>query len=195
MPTSTTPSLNSAELAITAWAPASSTARARSTDRMPPPTRQGSRRQMSATSDALSPRPRAASRSISWTRGNVENFWIHGSASGASIASRLALHELDDVAVLKVDRWNQHLTVHASGFWLLVRVQVRFEDRSGSSVHSVRSSQFGVALSSEFAIRSSSAFERSRSTVRVEFGVPDHRRIGMPCACRCRFRSATLDSA
>ena len=84
---STAPSRKSAELAITACAPASSTARARSTERMPPPTRQGSRPQMSATMAALSPLPIAASRSISCTRGKRENFSIHGSASAALMAS------------------------------------------------------------------------------------------------------------
>ena len=42
---------------------------------------------MSATIAALSPLPMAASRSMSCTRGNRENFAIHGSASGALMAS------------------------------------------------------------------------------------------------------------
>jgi signal transduction histidine kinase len=86
--TSTSPSRNSDELTMTAWAPASRTARARSTLRIPPPTRQGSRAQIDAASASLAPRPRAASRSMSWTRGNAENFRIHGSGSGAWMARR-----------------------------------------------------------------------------------------------------------
>ena len=80
-------SVGSAELAITAWAPAASTARARSMLRIPPPTRHGRRRQIDAARAVLSPRPMAASRSMSCTRGKVENFSIQGSASPARIAS------------------------------------------------------------------------------------------------------------
>ena len=107
-PTSTTPSRNSAELTITACAPAPSTSRARSTLRMPPPTRQGSRPQIVATS----------ARVVAAPMRGVEIDQLHARKARELARSRLgiggfdrellALHELDDVAVLEIDRGNQH---------------------------------------------------------------------------------------
>src|SRR5690348_16543823 len=100
---STTPSRKSAEPAITACAPASSTARARSTDRMPPPTRQGSRPQICWTMapvvalsfrrieiDQLHPRKPGET--------GDPDLWV-----GRCDSEPLALDELHDAAALQVD--------------------------------------------------------------------------------------------
>ena len=107
-PTSTTPSRKSAELAITACAPARAPrARAR---------RCGCRRRRGRAagrrSSARSPRcrrVRARRRGRSAARAETrENRAIHGSAIRRLDGQPLALHELDDVAVLQIDRGNQH---------------------------------------------------------------------------------------
>ena len=69
--TSTAPSRKSAELAITACAPASSTSRARSTTGCRRPRGREAGRRSHDTMAALSPLPVAASRSISCTRGKL----------------------------------------------------------------------------------------------------------------------------
>lgn len=72
---------------MTACAPACSTSIARSTVRMPPPMRHGSRRQMDLASARLLALPMAASRSMSCTFGKREKRWIHSSVSSVWMAS------------------------------------------------------------------------------------------------------------
>ena len=63
--------------------PAASVVRARSTVRMPPPTRQGSAAQICATRRRCRPAPMAASRSISCTFGKRGTVRIHASTSSS----------------------------------------------------------------------------------------------------------------
>ncbi len=83
--TSTSPSRNSAELAMTACAPASSTSCARSTLRMPPPTRQGSRRQIDATS----------ARVVAAAPGGIEIDQLHARKAREALDPRLGIGRLD----------------------------------------------------------------------------------------------------
>src|SRR5262245_232878 len=82
------PSLKSADPAMTCCAPASSTRRARSTERMPPPTRQESDLAIHCTRSRLFPVPIAASRSMTCTFGNFSNFRIHRTTCGSLMARR-----------------------------------------------------------------------------------------------------------
>src|SRR5215471_8342310 len=82
------PSLNSAELAMIFFAPAARTSRARSTVRMPPPTWHDRAGAICLTIARLSPRPIAASRSITCTFGNRSNFRTHLKMSSSRIARR-----------------------------------------------------------------------------------------------------------
>src|SRR4051812_29757002 len=79
---------NNDEPTITLRAPPSSTARARSSERIPPPTRQGSCRQMPATIAPLSPSFFDASRSISCTFSKRAKRAIQPSKSSVATASR-----------------------------------------------------------------------------------------------------------
>ena len=97
-----------ADPTMTAWAPASSRSCARPTDRTPPPTRQGSRAATSRTSASLVP---DAHRRVEIDQ---LNFGKLGEALDPAVeivrldGELLALNELNDLAALEIDRWNQH---------------------------------------------------------------------------------------
>ncbi len=85
---SSCPPRKSDDPTMTFRAPPSSSAAARSIDLTPPPTRQGRRPQIDATSALLSPLLFAASRSINWIFGNRSNFRTQPSTSSVDTARR-----------------------------------------------------------------------------------------------------------
>ena len=94
---------------MTALAPASIRSCARPTERMPPPTRQGSRAATLPHERVVVPMLIAASRSISWILGNFAKRLIQPSRSSDAIASFSPWIELNDLAAFEIDRRNQHV--------------------------------------------------------------------------------------
>ena len=80
------PSVNKDEPMMTRRAPASRSSTASFLLRIPPPTWQANRRDRPSTSKRLFPRPRAASRSITWTSGKREKRSTQGEKSSNSSA-------------------------------------------------------------------------------------------------------------
>ena len=70
----------------------------------------GQRAAIWRTSARLSPAPIAASRSITCTLGKRANRFTQANTSASRIGEPLALHELDDRAVLEIDDGNQHVS-------------------------------------------------------------------------------------
>ena len=103
------PSLNSAEPTMTFFAPIAHSSSARSGVRTPPPTWQGSRPHISRTRRSFEPEPIAASRSMTFVRaepGEPANPVIE---IGRFDGELFALNQLNDLAALEIDRWNEHV--------------------------------------------------------------------------------------
>ena len=82
---------------------------ARSTDRMPPPTRQGSAAQICRDERVVVAGAHARRRDRSAARaGSRANRRTHAKTSSRREREALALDELDDVAALEIDGGNQH---------------------------------------------------------------------------------------